>query len=69
MYKGKYVSQYCALNKTDVRFVSPRKASTYILVTESGIVIEVKPSKSAHKYIGILFTLLPKVKDVMLLHP
>ena len=54
---------------TDVKPVHPEKAALPILVTEFGIVTDVKPVISQHRLSGMILTLFPKVKLIILGHP
>ena len=54
-----------AFQVTEVKPVQPEKALPPILVTDSGIVIEVKPFNSEQRPLGICSTWFPKVKVVI----
>ena len=54
-----------AFQATEVRLVQPAKVPLTILVTDSGIVIEVKPFNSEQRPLGICSTWFPKVKVVI----
>ena len=54
--------QFRAFHVTEVKPSQPEKAPSPILVTDEGMVIEVKPLNPEHKYSVIFSTLSPNVK-------
>ena len=54
---------------TEVKPLQPLNAEEPIEVTELGIITEVNPVSASHRYDGMLVTVLPKLKVLILFKP